>query len=211
MHTRTRYLILALVLALPLLFLGAYFLTQSLDTADVNTQNGEVPTQATGTPGGTAAGDEFLGNRASCSTTDPDVLRVISGPYREIDSRAAGTVTARGQIVTREQSVFGTPVTAVYLVVASSSPPLFRSNNLERVGRDNTINRIEDGQLFYKLGTLRNGEFVSSANVSERARARILEANRTGGTTALTLQVPLYEGSGAPADFTFACAIIAAE
>ncbi|MBU2080730.1 hypothetical protein KJ669_00985 [Patescibacteria group bacterium] len=150
----------------------------------------------------------FLSNQATCSTTEPDVLRVINEPFRVTDSRGAGTAMVEGQIVSRDTTILGERVTAVYLQVASSSPSSFSSYNSERVERGNTVNRVEENRLLYKLGILTDGTLESSAAISERARSAIEQALTNNEEITLLIQAPLYEGTEAPTDFTFACSVI---
>lgn len=154
----------------------------------------------------------FLSNQATCSTTEPDVASVRTEPYTRVsESRGAGTVMIEGTLVAQTRTIWGSTTTPVYVAVATSSPALFEELNKERVSRGNTVNRLEGEQLLFKVGVLENGTLRSSANISERARTAIEHAVGTNERLRFSMHIPVYEGSGAPADFTFACAIVLSE
>jgi len=145
-----------------------------------------------------------LSNEVSCEASEASIRERVTEPYSQVtESAGAGRAEVQGTIVIQEQELWDTQAMVVYLRVASATPQAFIDSNRERVERGNTVNRIEEGALLYKLGTLENGALVSTADVSERARAAIEEGN----TVTLQLEVPLHQGSGAPPHFSYACTI----
>jgi hypothetical protein len=71
----------------------------------------------------------------------------------------------------------------------------------------NGINGLSGKDLWFSLGTLVGGKVSSSASVSDFAKSQILNALNTDKEITLALNVPLYEGRGAPDNFSFACII----
>lgn len=196
-----------------LIVIGAILIIVAVGAVFAFQKNGMTPTPAPEQqqPAEDGAPLSSLSNEAACSAADAETTRTMNEPFH-VTSAGQGVGIARieGTVTVQSATVWGERIDAVYIEVATASPLAFESFNRERVERGNTVNRIEDGALLFKLGMMEDGHLASSAAISERARATI-ERVRSGESTALSVQVPVYLGSNAPLDFTFACAVRLAE
>lgn len=139
------------------------------------------------------------------------IAEVDREPFRITDSWAYGVANFTGQIVAIEEVrpwTEGEMMTRLYIQVEDdgSSPVAFNWFHDMFYNQGNTVNTATEGGIQFGLGELINGNEISStAHISDEMEATLLQALETGDPITLDLTIPAYHGSGAPANFSFAC------
>lgn len=110
----------------------------------------------------------------------------------------AGSFTMEGRVVaeTAEAPFSGETVEYVYLVVSedgSTAFDYFRSY----AEKNDSINKIVEGKLYFKLGVLKEGSLESSAVISADAEDKILSSLKEGGMVELTMLEEVIPAMGA--------------
>ncbi len=136
-------------------------------------------------------------------------IRSVDEPFRKIEgSNSAGTITVAGTLTTKKQKIWNEEVSVVYIVVEKTSANTDFFDYYSQIAKDgNTVNLFEENKLFYKLGILKNNELVSTATISDATREKITTALKNEQSVKLNLMIPVWGGSGAPTDFSYACVI----
>lgn len=160
-------------------------------------------------------GTPALSNAAECASNGFDVLRMIEGPFRYInDTIAGGTAAIEGRIVLREDSA-EEPAKAAYIEILPEqekiSASIFYSYFSNLAEQGNSVNMLEDDALLFRLGIFENGAVTSTAHISPLAEKKIRKAADGEDLLALSLEIPVFRGMGAPDDFSFACGVRVAE
>lgn len=157
-----------------------------------------------------------LDNSADCQKAEGEVKEEVTGPFHIInENEAGGIVTVSGKVATRTREHFGNEkIKKIFLKIPEQNgdgpAAEFYSHFSRVVERGNTVNMMEDDSLLFALGELNDNAFSSSADVSSLAEYKIGASLGGDKKISLKMQVPVWLGSGAPSDFTFACSIEAA-
>lgn len=159
------------------------------------------------------ADSEEISNEASCEESEMPIRELPVGNFRSInEDLALGTISLTGVVVSEEREIWDENVTAVYLAILEDEKnEEFYDHYRGLVENRNTVNLVENNTLFFKIGVLEGRLLLSTASISEKARVEILRSLEEEQGVNLNVVVPIYEGTEAPASFSFACAITSAE
>jgi hypothetical protein len=125
----------------------------------------------------------------------------------------AGSLIVQGQILQRiEDASFeeDKKVTKAYLVFynpVNEAQQLFYNYYSANVANGNGINRVDDQKLLFRLGIIKDSKLITTANISDELKNRIVSLIDTDNTIQLKLIIPIYNGGGVGDDFSFACDI----
>ncbi len=145
--------------------------------------------------------------QVSCSLDNFGVARLETGEFSVLqDGNGAGKASVSGRVIVEERVIWSEPVRVVYVEVEKATPA-FQNYFLEMAGTNNSVNLAREGKLMFKLGAIVGGRFSTTAILSDEAKAKIENALISGESLSLDIEVPVYAGSGAPDNFSFACAI----
>lgn len=122
-------------------------------------------------------------------------------------SAGAGQFSLSGRVVseTSEAPFSGEPVDIVYLVVTNDDSSAF--DYFYDMAAAGKIDKVSDGQLYLKLGILKEGGLDSSAYISEEDSAAILRALNSEEEVMLNMLAALTLGQGAYASTVNPCLI----
>ena len=139
---------------------------------------------------------------------------LVTKPFQMVgENEGAGQATLFGTVSSRREEIWGQTVESVYFAIKE---PAVESTGLKfydyfkaMVDSGNTVNLGSKAEtaIGFGLGIIKDGEFSSTAGVSDGAKESIMNALNQGTEISLTLSVPKYEGMGAPVNFSFACMI----
>lgn len=109
-----------------------------------------------------------------------------------------GSFTMKGTVVSETAAApfSGEAVEYVYLVVSdddSTAFDYFRSY----AEKNDSINKMVEGKLYFKLGVLKEGSLESSADVSQETEDKILSGLSGDGLVELTLLEEIIPAMGA--------------
>ncbi|MDI6603514.1 MAG: hypothetical protein QME57_05475 [Patescibacteria group bacterium] len=171
-----------------------------------------IPKEETGMP--KEEGIPSLNNTAECNKAGIPIEEIVTGPFRSINEFIfAGEATLSGYVVTKKEEFFEEEIERVYLKISpqkgDTPQARFYSYFVRMVERGNMVNLIENDDLLFRLGELKdNGNTLSStANISPLAETKILSVLKTTEIISLRIQVPVWVAMGASSDFSFACAV----
>ncbi len=125
----------------------------------------------------------------------------------------AGTAIIKGFIKEQVQNAAwaeGEKVTIVYLVLSEplgSQEQLFYDHYFKMAKRGNAINRVNQDQLYIRLGAKEDDQLITTADISIETKDRILSLIDTTNTIQLNLTIPIYPGSSVGDSSSFACFI----
>jgi len=130
-------------------------------------------------------------------------------PFRVVDGEGYGQFTVTGPVVfTEAPAPFSEEiVTYARISVLGSDPEAALEYFQNMVKEGNSINSLNEWGLMFNLGLVEDGKLRSSASITPAAEQEIFASEKTNQAISLKLTVPIYEGMGAPDDFSFACAI----
>lgn len=150
-------------------------------------------------------------------TIDPEIFTCDYWKDKNYDNNEfdspAGTLTVSGTIIKKiEDKVFAEDekVTKIYLVVSEPKEypqKSFYENYRKLVEKHNSINDMEGQKLLFNLGILEDSELVSSSDISNELKNRIISLIDKNETVNLVLTIPAEAGHSVGDDFSFACAI----
>ncbi len=131
-------------------------------------------------------------------------------------NKEAGSVDVTGTIITKLENapfVENEKVTNVYFVVSKleiedENQQLFYNYYMKKVKNGNAINDVDGENLLFKLGIIEEEKLISTSEISDNLKSQIISIANTGDSINLRLTIPVYEGGGAPASFSFACEIV---
>lgn len=146
----------------------------------------------------------------SCKEVKTGITEIVDGPFREISKNSfAGEVDVEGEVVSRIKQDLSGQVEMVYVVLANKNGSTAYGSFLEYYTKEaasgNTINYIENGTLIFRLGAINNNKFETQSAVDTGTVEKIKEALNTNQRVKLHLKIPIYGGSGAASDFSYAC------
>jgi hypothetical protein len=135
----------------------------------------------------------------------------MEGDFQVYDAQGYGNFTAEGTIVLiNEQKPFAADderIDVIYFVL-ENVPMVVEAYYKDMVRMGNSINKIVDKKLYYRIGILENGEVDSVADISADALSRIEDSLENETTISLEFVTEQQKGMGAPVNFTFASKIM---
>lgn len=130
---------------------------------------------------------------------------------KEASEQGYGYAAVDGKVMVQKEEVWGEIHEKVYLIVeepATEGPwKNFVDYFMKLVEEGNTVNTAFNGNVVFGLGIYDNDQFLTTADISDKAEAKIVQGIESGERIHLTLTIAEYLGRGAPAEFTFACKI----
>lgn len=178
-------------------FLSSFKL-QSANISESKSSNTETPS---------------LSNSVNCDKAGAKIKEKVTDPFHIIDkNKAGGIVTLNGKVVVKTREYFGNEeIEKIFLQISKQKGDnpagKFYSHFSQMVERGNTINSLKNDTLLFALGELKNSEFFSNADISPLAKKKIKDSLESGEEISLKMQIPIWLGTGAPSDFSFACTI----
>jgi outer membrane murein-binding lipoprotein Lpp len=153
-------------------------------------------------------------NNSAVTSCDFWKDRTYGKVYTDVEgSDAAGTLVIKGRIIQRVEDAAweeGKKVTKVYLVFSdpvNTSQQVFYDRYLKMAQGGNSINRAEGQQLLFRIGIKENSEIITSADISNELKNRIMSFTDKADTIQLKLTIPIYGGRSVSDGFSFACLI----
>ncbi|MBD3327778.1 hypothetical protein GF340_00575 [Candidatus Peregrinibacteria bacterium] len=126
------------------------------------------------------------------------------------DAQGYGNFTAEGTIVLiNEQKPFAADderIDVLYFVM-ENAPMVVEAYYKDMVRRGNSINKIVDEKLYYRIGIMENGEIDSVADISADALNKIEDSLENETKITLDFVTEQQKGMGAPVNFSFASEI----
>ena len=158
------------------------------------------------TPVALAPGEEDRLDSAFCQ--QDGVVTVDNEDFRlNEDGVGYGQFSLFGSVLEQEEvePFSGSTVNAVYLTVVADGGAVFDYFQSYAEKNEN-INKMVDGKLYFKLGVLENGELKSGATFTEGTAENLLSMRGSGDLTVKMLQA-ITLGSGASEYSVMPCVI----
>lgn len=171
------------------------------------TQPSPTPS-STSSPLASSNNDSCLYKGAQLSQEPFKRKKLIGGDGEEYYI-ASGIINIKGQVVTFPFSHYDQELTGVYVKVKpyDEQSTEFYNHYIYEIERGNGVNKEAEGYLLFKLGILDKESLTTFANMSLSTKNDIEKLLDSGKITELHLSIPIWAGSGAPSNFSFACSI----